>query len=97
VTAYATKTGPPPTHTDAQYLSFDPGAGDDFPVAVEARKTALVVTRKEHICPGICAGEAHTIPIGTRVFRESGKCEGSFGTVYYCLSHVDVALEPEWW
>ena len=91
------KTAPAPTHTDAQYLAYSPGAGDDFPLAVECRKTALVVTRKEHVCFGVRAGESHTIPSGTRVFRESGKCEGKFGTCYACLPHVDIALEPEWW
>lgn len=86
-----------PTHTDDQYLSYDPGAGDDFPVAVECRKTTLVVTKKPHTCFGIVAGGQHEIPKGTRVFRESGKCEGKFGTVYICLPCVDKALEPEWW
>lgn len=91
------KRGPAPTHADAEYLAYDPGAGDDFPAEVEARKTALVVTRKEHKCFGIRAGGQHPIPAGTRVYRESGKCEGKFGTVYICLPCVDIALEPEWW
>jgi hypothetical protein len=85
-----------PTHTDEQYLAYDPGAGDDFPAEVEARKTSLVVTRKEHPCMGhVCRGKV--IPTGTRVFRESGKCEGRFSTCYVCLPCVDIALEPDWW
>jgi hypothetical protein len=86
-----------PTHTDDQYLAFDPGAGDDFPVEVECRKTSLVVTKKEHWCLGVRAGADHMIPVGTRVFRETGKCEGQFGTCYMCLPCVDIMLEPEWW
>ena len=89
--------GPAPTHTDEQYLAFDPGAGDDFPAEVEARKTKLVVTKKEHTCFGWKQDTQHTIPVGTRVFRESGKCEGHFGTNYMCLPCVDICLEPEWW
>jgi hypothetical protein len=89
--------GPAPTHTDAEYLAFDPGAGDDFPAEVECRKTALVVTRKEHTCFGWKGDMQHKIPPGTRVYRESGKCEGHFGTVYMCLPCVDISLEPEWW
>ena len=89
------KTDTPPTHTDEQYLAFDPGAGDDFPAEVECRKTALVITRKPHPC---CASRGnHLIPRGTRAFRESGKCEGTFGTCYACLPCVDRALEPEYW
>jgi hypothetical protein len=91
------RRGPAPKHTDKQYLSFDPGSGDDFPVEVECRKTALIVTRHTHTCFGTGANEQHTIPAGTRVFRETGKCEGRFGTVYMCLPCVDIALEPEWW
>ena len=91
------KTGTAPTHTDAQYLAFDPGAGDDFPAEVECRKTALVVTRASHTCFGVKMGGQHEIPAGTRVFRESGKCEGKFGTCYMCLPCVDIALEPEYW
>jgi hypothetical protein len=87
----------PPSHTDTQYLAFDPGAGDDFPADVECRKTSLVVTRKEHMCMGYWCKAAKTIPAGTRVFKEVGKCEGHFGSVYICLPCVDVALEPEWW
>lgn len=93
----STRTDPAPTHSDEQYLAFDPGAGDDFPVAVECRKTALVITKKEHFCMGTGAGKGHTIPTGTRAFRESGKCQGKFGTSYMCLPCVDVFLEPEWW
>lgn len=90
------KRGKPPTHTDKQYLDYDPGAGDDFPAEVEARKTYLVVTRKEHPCMGHkCRGKI--IPSGTRVFRETGKCEGVFGTCYICLACIDFALEPDWW
>lgn len=44
--------GPPPKHTNEQYLAFDPGAGDDFPAEVECRKTALIITRFEHTCFG---------------------------------------------
>jgi hypothetical protein len=91
------RTDPAPTHTDAQYLALDIGAGDDFPAEVQARKTALVVTRKEHTCFGTAAGKQHPIPIGTRVYRESGKCEGTFGTVYVCLPCADIWLEPDWW
>ena len=91
------RTDPAPTHTNEQYLRFDPGAGDDFPVAVECRRTSLVITRKEHTCFGIVAGGQHPIPAGTRVFKETGKCEGKFGTVYICLPCVDIALEPDWW
>lgn len=91
------KAGPPPSHTDEQYLAFDPGAGDDFPLEVECRKTAIVVTKKTHTCFGVRAGGLHSIAAGTRVYRESGKCEGTFGTVYMCLPCVDICLEPEWW
>ena len=91
------RKGPAPTHTDKEYLEFDLGAGDDFPAEVEARKTSLVVTRKEHICFGWKAGTQHLIPPGTRVFRESGKCEGHFGTNYMCLPCVDIALEHDFW
>lgn len=92
------RKGPAPKHSDSEYLAFDPGAGDDFPAEVECRRTALVVTRYEHLCWGWCAGrKAHKIPAGTRVFRETGKCEGKFGTVYMCLPCVDIALEPDWW
>ena len=91
------KKGPAPSHTDEQYLAFDPGADDDFPAEVECRKTALVVTRKEHTCFGWKQNTQHAIPSGTRVFRESGKCEGHFGTNYMCLPCVDICLEPEWW
>jgi hypothetical protein len=91
------RKGPAPTHTDEQYLAFDPGASDDFPVEVEARKTKLVVTRKEHICFGWKADTQHSIQAGTRVFRESGKCEGQFGTNYMCLPCLDIALEPDFW
>jgi hypothetical protein len=91
------RRGPAPTHTDAQYLAFDPGAGDDFPVEVECRKTKLIVTRHKHTCFGTGANKQHKIPVGPRVFRETGKCEGRFGTVYVCLPCVDICLEPEWW
>jgi hypothetical protein len=91
------KTGPAPTHTDEQYLAYDIGAGDDFPAAVECHKTALVVTSKEHECFGVGGREQHAIPAGTRVYRETGKCEGHFGTVYMCLPCVDICLEPDWW
>ena len=91
------KRGKPPTHTDVQYLAFDPGAGDDFPEEVECRKTQLVVTRVSHKCFGISAGKQHDIPAGTRVYKETGKCEGTFGSVYICLPCLDIALEPEWW
>ena len=91
------KKDPAPTHTDEQYLAFDPGAGDDFPAPVEARKTKLVVTRKEHICIGWRADTQHSIPAGKRVYRESGKCEGVFGTNYMCLPCIDIALEPDFW
>jgi hypothetical protein len=91
------RTDPAPVHADEQYLAFDPGAGDDFPAEVECRKTALVITRKEHICFGTGANKQHPIPKGTRVFRESGKCEGKFGTCYMCLPCVDICLEPDWW
>jgi hypothetical protein len=89
------KQGSAPTHSDGQYLAYDPGSGDNFPVEVECRKTALVITRKVHQCWS-CSGN-HEIPAGTRVFRESGKCEGKFGTSYSCLPCVDIALEPEYW
>jgi len=88
---------PAPTHTNEQYLAFDPGAGDDFPAPVECRKTALIITRYEHTCFGARTGGQHVIPKGTRVFRETGKCEGKFGTCYMCLPCVDICLEPEWW
>jgi hypothetical protein len=91
------RTDPAPTHTDKQYLGYDPGAGDDFPAEVECRNTSLVVTRKEHMCFGVGCGGQHVIPAGTRVYRETGKCEGKFGTVYMCLPCVDIALEPDWW
>lgn len=91
------RSDPAPTHSDSEYLDFDPGAGDDFPVEVECRKTALVITRKEHMCFGVASGTQHKIPPGTRVFRETGKCEGRFGTVYICLPCVDIYLEPDWW
>ena len=88
----------PPKHSDDQYLQYDPGAGDDFPAEVECRKTALVITQKEHKCFGWNRDTTqHSIPIGTRVYRETGKCEGKFGTVYICLNCLDYALEPEWW
>lgn len=93
----AHRKGPAPKHEDWQYLAFDPGAGDDFPAEVECRKTKLVVTRKEHTCAGWKQDTQHPIPIGTRVFRESGKCEGQFGTCHICLPCIDFALEPEWW
>ena len=93
----AHRKGPAPKHEDWQYLAFDPGAGDDFPAEVECRKTKLVVTRKEHTCAGWKQDTQHPIPIGTRVFRESGKCEGRFGTCHICLPCIDFALEPEWW
>ena len=88
---------PAPTHTDAQYLAFAPGAGDDFPAEIECHKTSLVITRLKHTCFGVVAGAQHEIPPGTRVYRETGKCEGKFGTVYICLPCVDIALEPDWW
>lgn len=91
------RSGPAPSHTDAEYLAFDPGAGDDFPAEVECRKTKLVVTRHEHQCFGWMAGTQHKIAPGTRVYCETGKCEGHFGTVYICFSCLDIALEPEWW
>lgn len=91
------RKGPAPKHTDAQYLAFDPGAGDDFPAEIECRKTALVITRIKHICFGTGIGGQHEIPPGTRVYKETGKCEGQFGTVYICLPCVDICLEPEWW
>jgi hypothetical protein len=87
----------PRKHTEAEYLAFDPGAGDDFPAAVEFRKTALVMTRKEHQCYGTGAGKQHVIQPGTRVYRETGKCEGHTGTVYICLPCLDFLLEPERW
>ena len=93
----AHRKGPAPKHTDAEYLAFDPGAGDDFPAEVECRKTALVITRKEHKCFGWKADTQHPIPAGTRVYKETGKCEGHFGSVYICLPCVDICLEPEWW
>jgi hypothetical protein len=95
------RTDPAPTHTDEQYLAFDPGAGDDFPVEVECRKTNLVITKIKHNCVGARRTGVHRyqhpIPAGTRVLRESGKCEGRFGTCYICLPCVDICLEPEWW
>lgn len=93
----AHRKGPAPKHTDAEYLAFDPGAGDDFPAEVECRKTALVITRKEHKCFGWKADTQHPIPAGTRVYKETGKCEGHFGSVYICLPCVDISLEPDWW
>jgi hypothetical protein len=91
------RNGPAPKHTDKQYLAFDPGAGDDFPEKVECRKTALVTTRVKHICFGTGAGKQHELLPGTRVYKETGKCEGTFGSVYMCLPCVDICLEPEWW
>ena len=84
-------------HTDDQYLSIDIGAGDDFPAEVECRKTKLVTTRKEQTCFGLGRNDMHVIPKGTRVHRETGKCEGKFGTVYLCLPCADKWLEPETW
>lgn len=95
--AIATRRGPAPTHTDEQYLAYDLGAGDDFPAEVECRKTAIVITRKEHLCYGVRCRAQKVIPAGTRAVRETGKCEGKFGSAYICLPCIDVALEPEWW
>lgn len=83
------------SHTDKQYLDLDVGSYDDFPAEVECRKTALVVTRKEHLCFGFGRGGQHKIPTGTRVIKESGKCEGDFRTCYLCLPCADRWLEPD--
>lgn len=91
------KTGTPPCHTDEQYLAYNPSAGDDFPAPVEARKTRIVITQKEHLCMGHLCRAQKIIPVGSRVFRESGKCEGVFSTCYVCLPCIDFALEPDYW
>jgi hypothetical protein len=80
-----------------EHVAETPDAGDDFPAEVECRKTALVTTRTKHTCFGIGAGKQHEIAPGTRVYKETGKCEGKFGSCYMCLPCVDICLEPEWW
>jgi hypothetical protein len=90
------KKGNPPTHTDEQYLELDPGAGDRD-VDIQCRRTKLVITKAEHTCFGIGAGKQHSIPIGARVFRESAKVDGQFGTCYVCLPCADFMLEPDYW
>jgi hypothetical protein len=37
------RTDPAPTHTDEQYLGFNPGPGDDFPATVEYHLNQLVI------------------------------------------------------
>lgn len=94
--ASAKRRKSPNRHSDEEYLGIDIGSHDDFPAAVKCRKTALIVTRKEHPCFGTGPSNSqHIIPMGSRVYRETGKCEGKFGSVYLCLPCADFWLEPE--
>lgn len=80
------------SHTDKEYLSANPFEGDD--VEVECHRVKLIVARTSHRCAGSFLGnKEHVIPAGQRVWRESAKVDGQFGTCYVCLPCLDVILD----
>lgn len=72
-------------HTEAQYLRFDPFTGDKDPLPVEFRRIRIVTTRKEHQCLPTWKTEGHTIPAGTRAWKETGKCDGRVASIFICM------------
>lgn len=81
-----------PKYAEAAYLHYDPFAGDD--VTIEFRKISIVTTRRPHeCCVPTSKEQRHIIPAGSKVWRETGKCEGAAGSNYCCFECLDREIE----
>lgn len=79
--------------TDADYIAFDPFAGDRD-IDIEYHNVSIVTTRKPHWCAAGCLiDNDHNISAGERARRESAKVEGKFGTCYQCLPCLDRLID----
>lgn len=83
---------------DERYVEFNPfdeGKGD---YSIEFRLVKIVTTRKEYPCMAsyITSSDkkkGHTIPSGSRAYRESAKVEGQVASCYSCLPCLDELLD----
>jgi hypothetical protein len=61
-----------------------------FEDGIELRKVKVVITRKEHFCPGLHRDDHHTIPPKTRAVRETALVDGKFAQAYTCEKHIEM-------
>ena len=61
---------------------FDDGEG------VECFEKKVVITRKEHVCPGLDREDFHDLPAGSRAVVEHAIVDGYWRTAYTCEAHV---------
>jgi hypothetical protein len=78
--------------SDADYLTFNPFAGDRD-VVIECRRVEIVTTSKEHWCAVSTLVPPdyteHNIPARSCAWKESAKVDGQFGSCYCCLPCLD--------
>ena len=83
------------SHTDADYLAFDPFEGDE--ADIKLRTVRIRTARKEYPCFGGDAlpnGDAHTIKPGDRYRHERALIDGDFfGNYRMCLACCDKWLD----
>ena len=72
--------------SDTKLLAMFDGmySGDKDGSGVEQLTVKVVRTKKSHDCPGMFAGQLHTIPIGSRAIREHALVDGAWRSCWTC-------------
>lgn len=82
------------SHTDADYISYDPFIGDESDLT--CRSVKMVKARKSHPCFTLTGKQDHTIEPGQRYRHEKALVDGSFwGDYRICLSCMDRLIDDQ--